>query len=385
MSQAGILNRNLVPPIPPGTYVETLTGNDAVVVPADGAGNINVIGAGNITVTGNAGTNTETITLVGTTDHAVQIGNASGSLSSIAVGTDGQVLIGATAADPAFATITSADNSITFTPGPNTLDMVVDPSAFGAVLTLSGNDTVTVFPDGAGNIEILTANTTAVFTGTASAETLDFGLANLFIGTTPTLLTTGTNNLVYGNNSGQAISGTDSGNIIIGNIGTAGLNDTTIIGSTQTSFFAAGIDGVNVGNVVTVVTEDTDQLGTADLTAGTNITITPTANVITIAASQAQVLTNYRVANASPFTVNATDYYITVDTSTIPITIRFPDAPTTYRRFIVKDSNGNASVNNITITTVSGALNIDAATTFVMNSDFQAIELVYSGFGYEIF
>jgi len=380
MSQAGILNRAKGPYAPTVPLQFTEDGG-TIAIPA--ANNLFVLGGDNILTVGSG--STIAIHVDGTTDHAVQIGNATGSLDSIVVGTDGQVLISATAANPAFATITSTDNSITFTPGPNTLDMVVDPLAFGGVLTLSGNDTVKVFPDGTGNIEILTANTTAVFTGTASAETLDFGLANLFIGTTPTLLTSGTNNLSYGNNSAQALSGTDSGNIIIGNIGTAGLNDTTIIGSAQTSFFAAGIDGVSVGNVVTVVTEDTDQLGTADLTAGTNITITPTANVITIASSQAQVLANYRVVNSSPFVVNSTDYYLAVDTSTIPITIQFPDAPTTYRRFIVKDSAGNASVNNITITTVSGVLVIDAATTFVMNSDYQAIELMYSGFGYEIF
>ena len=84
-------------------------------------GNIlNVLGDGaNISTTG-AG-DTVTISLSGTTDHAVQIGNAAGNLTSLAVGTDGQVLIGATGADPAFATITSADGSISFTPGANTL------------------------------------------------------------------------------------------------------------------------------------------------------------------------------------------------------------------------------------------------------------------------
>ena len=42
-----------------------------------------------------------------------------------AAGTDGQVLIGATGADPAFATLTSTDGSVGFTAGTNTLDLKV--------------------------------------------------------------------------------------------------------------------------------------------------------------------------------------------------------------------------------------------------------------------
>lgn len=42
---------------------------------------------------------------LGTTDHAVQVGNASGTLTSLGVGTTGQVLIGSTGADPAFGAL----------------------------------------------------------------------------------------------------------------------------------------------------------------------------------------------------------------------------------------------------------------------------------------
>lgn len=118
---------------------------------------------------------------------------------------------------------------------------------------------------------------------------------------------------------------------------------------------------------------------------GLNITTTSAGDTVTIQETSARLLNNYSVANASPYVVQADDYYITVDTSTIPITIQLPDAPTQYQVFIIKDSPGNASVNNITVTTVSGVLVIDAATSFVMNTDYQAIQVVYSGFGYEVF
>ena len=56
-----------------------------------------------------------------TTDHAVLIGNGSGSaISSLAVGTDGQVLVGDSADDPVFATLSST-GTIAFTLGAGTL------------------------------------------------------------------------------------------------------------------------------------------------------------------------------------------------------------------------------------------------------------------------
>lgn len=88
----------------------------------DALGVITIIGGDNITTDGTV-PNTLEIRVSGTTDHAVQVGNATGSLASLAVGTDGQVLLGATGADPAFATLTSTDGSVTFTPGAATLDL----------------------------------------------------------------------------------------------------------------------------------------------------------------------------------------------------------------------------------------------------------------------
>ena len=59
----------------------------------------------NITVTGSPVSlgGTASFNLTGTTTHAVQIGNAGGSLTSLAIGTTGQVLTGVTGADPVWA------------------------------------------------------------------------------------------------------------------------------------------------------------------------------------------------------------------------------------------------------------------------------------------
>lgn len=94
---------------------------------------------------------------------------------------------------------------------------------------------------------------------------------------------------------------------------------------------------------------------------------------------------NYTLVTTSPYVVLANDSFLGVDTTTIPITINLPDAPATGRIYVVKDIIGLASTNNITITTVSGLINIDNATTFVMNSAFQSVQLLFNGSAYLIF
>jgi hypothetical protein len=179
------------------------------------------------------------------------------------------------------------------------------------------------------------------------------------------------NNIALGNQVAINYTTTESDNIIIGNtFGTIGenrvmrLGNDGSVGSSTTSTYIQGIAGVSVSNQLNVVIDSaTGQLGT----------------------NAPHVITGYVVANATPFVVGANDYYITVDTSTIAITIQLPNAPTTYRSFIIKDSAGNAFSKNVTVTTVGGAILLDGATTYVMNTNYASIQLLYDGFGYQIF
>lgn len=87
-----------------GAPIETITPDaGAVVVPV--AGNVNILGGNNISTFGVG--DTLTIDLVGTTNHALQVGNATGSLTSLTVATNGQIPIGSTGADPVVANITA--------------------------------------------------------------------------------------------------------------------------------------------------------------------------------------------------------------------------------------------------------------------------------------
>ena len=59
--------------------------------------------------------------LTGTTDHAIQVGNATGSLTSLGVLTNGQLPIGSTGADPVPASLTQPAAGITITGGAGTI------------------------------------------------------------------------------------------------------------------------------------------------------------------------------------------------------------------------------------------------------------------------
>lgn len=70
------------------------------------------------------------------TDHGVLVGSGTSAITALAVGTDGQLLLGSDGADPAFATLTSADASVTFSAGTNTLALA---SSLGTVGSYPGN------------------------------------------------------------------------------------------------------------------------------------------------------------------------------------------------------------------------------------------------------
>lgn len=97
-------------------------------------------GTSGIVFTGSLGT-TLTVTSLGTTNHAVQVGNATGTLTSLGVGTNGQVLIGSTGANPTFATLTSTGGTIIYTTGAGTLNLEASGATASSFPTDAGTAT----------------------------------------------------------------------------------------------------------------------------------------------------------------------------------------------------------------------------------------------------
>ena len=163
-------------------------------------------------------------------------------------------------------------------------------------------------------------------------------------------------------NSGSAIPVANVLNIL-GSVVAAGTNPFRTVGA---------------GNTITAQVQISQTLAAADATK-IGLSNFDSAS-FTVAATGFVSLNpiNYTSVNnaASPYTVLAADQYISVDTSGGAVTLRFPNAPTAKRQWIIKDRTGNAGANNITITTVGGAVNIDGATTFLINNNYGAVQML---------
>lgn len=265
--------------------LSTLTGNSGGAV-GPTAFNITTVGGNNITVTGNAGTSTMTWDVTGTTNHAVQVGNASGSLTSLAVGATGQGLMGSTGANPSwtgspsFSGTVTAGTGFVATTGDITITAgnLVLPNTNGAgtqgEITFGGNRWISNFGtnntfvgQSSGNTTLTALNATGntgvgenslsslvdgadnVALGRAALNAVTTGSSNNAIGATClTLLTSGSlnvangfgalsallsgnRNIALGQNAGVNYVAGESSNIVISNAGVAAESNVLRIGT----------------------------------------------------------------------------------------------------------------------------------------------------------
>jgi len=117
--------------------------------------------------------------------------------------------------------------------------------------------------------------------------------------------------------------------------------------------------------------------GIATTGAGSTITV--------VGAGETEISITPLDNTDSPYTVLSTDYYMSCDVSAGVLTVLLPNAPTTGKVFIVKDSTGDSTTNNITVTTVGGVVTIDGTTSRVIATDFLSLSFVFNGTSYEVF
>lgn len=135
------------------------------------------------------------------TDHGVLVGSGAAALTALSVGTDGQVLVGSTGADPVFATISSTDGTIDVVGGAGTLDLdlsanvqstaihgwngciiespAVTVTSDGATITCSveqdgGGDLTVVFSDGFYAWDTTPADTVTLTAGSDTSPQLNY-------------------------------------------------------------------------------------------------------------------------------------------------------------------------------------------------------------------
>jgi hypothetical protein len=178
-------------------------------------------------------------------------------------------------------------------------------------------------------------------------------------------------------NTGGPISPTANNINILGAAVPAGTTPVTTVGTPGTSTIT-----VDVQTAQAIPTTNASNIGLASFNSAQ---FTVDANgFVSITNSSPFAYTQINHAS-SPYTVLSTDFYISADPTAGTITILLPNSPTLYREFIIKDRTGKASTNNISVTTVGGAVTIDGQTTYTMAGNFDAIQLLWNGTSYEIF
>jgi|SRR5277367_583218 len=204
----------------------------------------------------------------------------------------------------------------------------------------------------------------------------------VFIGSTGQLGTVGS--------GGSTFIGTLTGNTggaespLAGNFNVVGDGTTITIAGTANTL-TASLVGTGAIQTLTGSTSGgaiSPSAGNININAGTGITVIGTTNTLTIASNSTTAYTN---VNTSPYVVLSTDSYLSVDSSGGAITVQLPNAATLGRTYEIKDRTGSAATHNITVTTVGGAVNIDGATTFVMNTAYESIAIMGNASTYEVF
>ena len=191
------------------------------------------------------------------TDHGVLVGSGTtAALTALAVGTNGQVLLGSTGADPVFATIGSSDSTIAWTLGAGTLTAQARPAT----------EAVT------GVVEFATAAETT--TGTSDALATHPAGVNTKLGTqTQYAVMLGGGGA--GSNLGITTAGTN-GQVIVGSTGAA--PDFATIGSTDSSVTVTA----GAGTLALTVTQAAEaQLGGAEVATDAE-TLTGTSDALMI-------------------------------------------------------------------------------------------------------
>lgn len=132
----------------------------------------------------------------------------------------------------------------------------------------------------------------AGFSITSGGQNIAMGAVSLTNLITPGALI-GNYNIAIGSTTGKNYATSESSNILLNATTTSVASESNVLrigngtgsGNQQlNSAYISGISGVNVGSVASVVSIDssTNQLGTTTITAGTGISVTPSANAITI-------------------------------------------------------------------------------------------------------
>lgn len=327
------------------------------------------------------------------------VGVASFNAADFTVSGGGQVSL---LSGPGISTINGDTGSVTGTTvtikanvGTPTTAGTASFSGSGSTLVLNATDASLNTSWGLGSYDATSGGANNAALGYQALSSNLSGVNNTALGTNAlNSLTGGDANISIGNNSGSQFLSNESSNILIGHVGVLNESNALRVGVTgagagqQNTCFIAGITGT------TPVGGNTPQVAVVDSASNVSVVSSSTAGFVLTSNGAgtpsflpgASVL-NMTLVTTTPYVVTATDQYLAVNTFLAggPVTIQLPNAPATGRTFVIKDRPGFSASNNITVTTVGGAVAIDGTTTKVIQNSFQAINVIFNGTSYEIY
>jgi len=212
-----------------------------------GAANVVTINLDVPVVVSNGGTGAVTLT-----DRGLLIGRGTSAIEATGAGTDGQVVIAATGANPAFSTITSTSGTVSFTLGANTLNLETGGAVAKSFTTNSGTATPSSgILSIVGSHGLNTSGATNVVT-VAVNNTLTLGdLSAIAANSNALTATTGDVGITAGNLKIPSTTGATVGNILQnGNRFIHCYPDfrSTFVGVASGNFTQTGNSNIGIGN-----------------------------------------------------------------------------------------------------------------------------------------
>lgn len=236
------------------------------------------------------------------------------------------------------------------------------------ISTVSGNQDITLTPNGTGSVIISSDLQVNGTTTTVNSATLDVTDSNI------TVNNSGNQATADANDAGLTVEMSDATDAII-------HYDSTSSSNWKLGLVGSSVDIADISSTQTL-TNKTVVAASNTITTAASGNLTATELNAALAELQADIDTRAVIgdifsvnSNSGTFNASANETYI-VDTSGGTATITLP-APTVNSFVRVKD-NGNALANNITVNP-NAAETIDGAASFVINSEYGSNTFVSDG------
>lgn len=153
------------------------------------------------------------------------------------------------------------------------------------------------------------------------------------------------------------------------------IQDNSLVGNLGFGLFFETVTGTLNGNTVQGNALDGNTSGPLSLLDGACVHVS--GNTARIRITQPRLITNAQ----SPYIVTSDDEIILVDTNGGVVTVTLPANPIEGRRLVIKDSGGNAAVNNITVS-LNGTTYDGSAVNPVINTAYGIIRIIADATNY---